>query len=79
MQTAAIQVPFVRAVDCSESDVYGRFVIEASTIGLKPGDIPRLLRTDLGNGMELIFRRVVGEAFVYVQMLGCVELHILND
>jgi hypothetical protein len=57
------------------------FSAEASSLGLKPGQVPSEIETDIGNGLPLVFNRVAStnEVFIYRQELGIVQLHILND
>lgn len=57
-----------------------RFVTEASTLRLAPGDWPTSLTTNMGNGQPFIIRtrRTDGSA-VYHQRFGCLSLHVLND
>lgn len=56
-----------------------RFVTEASTVGLLPGQFPEFLDTTLGNRQRL--GRVVldNERAVYRQVCGCITVTILND
>jgi hypothetical protein len=57
-----------------------RFVTEASTIGLPPGNFPRTLETDLGNGQPLVRQDGGMERGVrYRQLLGCISVIIFND
>ena len=70
----------VNASACTETAPH-RFVTEASEIGLRPGEWPMRLTTDLGNGGDLLrkpFLRSDGTA-VYLQEFGCVSVHVLND
>lgn len=71
---------FVTADLVTASDVYGRFIAEASTLRIPPGDIPNSLRTDLGNSQPLFYTGMrPGGTLVYKQLAGCIELHVLND
>jgi len=58
-----------------------RFVTEASSIGLRPGEWPLALTTALGNGRPL--RRAAffkdGSGVRYRQDEGCVVVDVLND
>lgn len=61
-----------------------KFVVEASTAGLRPGEWPTNIETNLGNGQKLVrshAERHNGEltAVVYKQALGCITVNILND
>jgi hypothetical protein len=61
-----------------------KFSVEASDIGLRPGEWPRTLTTTLGNGLVLIAqRREVSDGNLlwvdYLQSYGYVWLHIYND
>lgn len=67
----------------SEDEVH-KFSVEASDIGLRPGEWPRTIKTTLGNGMILIAqRREVREGDLlwvdYLQGNGCLWLRIYND
>jgi hypothetical protein len=55
------------------------FVAEASDLGLRPGEWPDALTTDLGNKLRLIRVALDDGRALYRQDLGCVELAILND
>lgn len=57
----------------------GRFVVEASTLGLPPGCFPERIETDLGNGHP--FHRIAlnESRALYRQALGCIVLSILNS
>lgn len=60
------------------------FVTEASTLGLKPGEWPKRLNTDLGNRLPFILKSVSAPAgellyVTYVQAMGCIELKVFND
>ena len=56
------------------------FVTEASTLGIKPGAMPPMLDTDMGNKLRLMQVRTREDgAAVYKQMLGCVILIVIND
>jgi len=54
--------------------------VEASTLGLKPGEWPTSIHTDIGNGMPFQFERVndIGD-HVYRQVWGCTTLLVIND
>ncbi len=61
-----------------------RFVVEASTLDLPPGDFPFKLPTEIGNKQSFIRQghlycenQVTG--FSYRQELGCLTLIVLND
>ena len=61
-----------------------RFVAEASTLGFRPGQWPRLIETNLGNGRPFFFHSMChsdGEIISaeYRQALGCITLSVLND
>jgi hypothetical protein len=55
-----------------------RFHAEASELGLRAGDWPDI-ETNLGNGLKLIPQRLDGQAVIYRQLLGCVEVVVYND
>lgn len=55
-------------------------VIEASELGLLPGEFPRTLETNFGNGQPAFLKEVQPDGtHVYVQQLGIIKLAILND
>lgn len=58
-----------------------RFCVEASDLGITPGNFPQRIETDLGNGQPFLFVRVQDDGFTYVyaQQFGCVFLHVFND
>lgn len=71
---------FVTADVVSASSVYGRFIVEASTLQIPPGDIPNSFETELGNGQRLLYTGMHADGtLVYKQVAGCIELHVLND
>lgn len=57
------------------------FVTFATDIGLKPGEWPRNLPTDIGNGQDFLVASVGenGQWVNYIQMNGCVRLRVFND
>ncbi len=60
------------------------FVADASTLGLKPGEWPRMLQTRMGNGQPFCRRAnniPVNDlvSVQYSQAFGCLSLTILND
>jgi hypothetical protein len=60
------------------------FSCEASDLGWKPGEWPRTIDTNLGNGMVFIAqRREVRDGDLlwvdYLQGNGCIWLRIYND
>jgi hypothetical protein len=57
------------------------FSVEASSLGLAPGQVPSKIETDIGNKLPFIFNRAAStnQVFVYCQGFGIVQLHILND
>lgn len=61
-----------------------KFVAEASSLGLRPGEWPTLIGTTLGNGRNFVRARSEerdGDLLwvVYLQTFGCIELKIFND
>lgn len=61
-----------------------KFEVEASELGLRPGEWPATLLTDLGNGQPLTLHKKLTswgdlEGLVYHQQFGCIELVIHND
>jgi hypothetical protein len=70
-------------LDVHEYEVH-KWSAEASTLGLKPGEWPRTIETELGNGMVFIaMRREVRDGDLlwvdYLQGNGCIWLRIYND
>jgi hypothetical protein len=60
------------------------FAVEASDIGLKPGEWPRTIETSLGNGVIFVAqRREARDGDLlwvdYLQGNGCTWLRIYND
>lgn len=57
----------------------GRFVTEASSLGIGPGSWREFIPTNLGNGLDfrLVFRNP--EKCVYTQEFGSLSLVVLND
>lgn len=56
------------------------FVVEASTLGLAPGQWPASIETDMGNGQPFVLGVVMSDGtHIYQQALGCIALHVLND
>jgi hypothetical protein len=61
-----------------------KFSVEASDIGLKPGEWPRTIETTIGNRMVFIaMRKEIRDGDLlwvdYLQGNGCVSLRIYND
>jgi hypothetical protein len=60
----------------------GKFWVDASELGWKPGQFPKVVQTDLGNGMDLIFERWSDVDFrvaQYSQVAGCIAVRVFND
>lgn len=58
----------------------GTYVTEASTIGLRPGQWPRLLETTLGNGCPFVLQAGTDEHVkTYMQEFGCIFMKVYND
>lgn len=55
------------------------FIAEASTLGLAPGEWPRLLPTTLGNCQPFVKRDVLEDTVHYEQFMGCIRLLVIND
>ena len=53
----------------------------ASDLGLRPGQFPEMLETELGNGRPFVRCSVSpdGSVVMYRQDLGCCNLHVYND
>lgn len=56
-----------------------RFTAEASTLNLPPGNWPRTIKTDLGNGRPFLIEGVLQTGAIYKQELGCIRLTVWND
>lgn len=56
-----------------------QFVAEASDLGLPPGEFPRRIDTNMGNGQPFVFQAFRAEVAVYRQAFGCIVLRLLND
>ncbi len=62
-----------------------KFVVDASCLGLFPGQWPSQIKTDMGNRMPFLRGNVErdesgGIALIkYAQANGCIDLTILND
>ena len=54
------------------------FTAEASTLGLKPGEVPEQIPTDLGNGQPFLLIHVRQE-MLYRQAMGSLQLIVIND
>jgi hypothetical protein len=53
---------------------------EASELGLKPGEWPNRIGSDMGNKRDFCKDGLTtAGSHVYVQELGCLTLHIYND
>ncbi len=57
----------------------GKFVTEASALGLGPGVFPATLQTNLGNGLNFVAYKKSPEKVVYRQELGSLLLTVFND
>lgn len=69
--------------DATEFECH-RFVTEASTIRLQPGEWPEAIETTIGNGQPFLLHTLkctpLGIASaIYEQANGCVTLEITND
>lgn len=56
-----------------------KFCVEASDLGLRPGELPRLIRTTLGNGQPFVLEGFDESAMWYRQVWGCITLTVFND
>lgn len=57
-----------------------KFCVDASELRLPPGQYPRSIATDLGNGQPFNFVMFGSQGTaIYRQGNGCIELHVLND
>lgn len=53
--------------------------IEASDLGLKPGEIPNQIETSLGNGQNFALLSYDEHRFVYRQIVNTLVLVVFND
>lgn len=59
---------------------FQRYMVDASEIGLKPGEWHKTLATTMGNKQPFLLSSVDEDSnHIYQQMLGCIELIVLND
>ena len=61
------------------ASVKERYIVKASSIGLKPGEWPMQLETTLGNSTPLVRNGLVDGGYFYIQMKGTASLIVLND
>lgn len=74
---------FITYSNVTEAKVH-EFYTEASTIGLRPGEWPSKLETELGNKMPFHrvrpnFRDGELQSVRYDQVCGCIQLTVYND
>lgn len=75
---------YVALTNVSEVEPH-TFVTEASDLGLRPGEWPQFLTTNLGNGLRLVRSTKKLDAdgdllwVTYHQAAGCIRLRIFND
>jgi hypothetical protein len=71
---------FIDRKDTQEQTLHC-FFAEASTVGLKPGQWPKYLKTNLGNGCSLYRHHYLGDeyGYLYKQNFGCISLTLFND
>lgn len=60
-------------------DRFHNWVTEASTLGLKPGEIASSIETTLGNRQPFLVMRIDEDRVTYLQDCGCLMLIVLND
>lgn len=68
-----------RANDLLVEDRAHHFSACASDLGLRPGQWPATIDTNLGNGQPLVKRFVTEGAVTYRQQLGCIDVTLFND
>jgi hypothetical protein len=73
----------VTAQQVTEGPVH-KFSADASALGLRPGEWPARLETDLGNGLPFVrggYESRGGELLLvrYIQAAGCIDLVVFND
>lgn len=68
----------IKRGEAMEVEVH-RFMIEASSLGLAPGNFPDSIETDLGNGQPFLRQSITPHYAYYIQALGCISLQLLND
>jgi hypothetical protein len=52
---------------------------EASELGWRAGFFPEVLKTSLGNKMDLVLESLTAEQAVYSQVAGCISLVVYNS
>lgn len=59
---------------------FDRRTVDASELGLKPGEWPERIQATLGNGRDFLrWRRRTDGGWEYIQEYGVLWLHIWND
>ena len=72
--------PYARASQFTASNMALRYTAEASDLGLRPGEWPERIRTDLGNGRPLVAYGVRSDGtHVYRQAGAPLEVFVFND
>jgi hypothetical protein len=68
----------VSIANATESGIH-EWSADASELGLPPGQWPRSLRTQLGNGLSFTLVRLADDRATYRQTAGCLVLTVWND
>jgi len=55
------------------------FGADASELGWKPGQWPKDLETNLGNGLDLFCTKLNSAGAQYEQVGGCIKVIVWND
>lgn len=66
--------------DNTTTCAWDRVTCDASDIGLKPGEWPERIDTDLGNRQAFLrWRKQSHGGWLYIQEFGCLYLSVWND
>jgi hypothetical protein len=72
-------LPFVSRTQVFASSIH-KFSAEASELGFAPGQWPKLMNTDIGNGQVFALAGFDEDGTAhYRQSAGCVSLVVFND
>jgi hypothetical protein len=73
-----IDIPEIKADQLQHYDLY-HYTAEASDLGWRPGFVPEVLQTDMGNGQPFRLAHVDEHRFMYRQLFGYLTLTVYND
>ncbi|MEX3635928.1 hypothetical protein [Paraburkholderia sp. BR14320] len=77
-QQPVADIPVIRAEQLEHHDLYS-YTAEASELGWRPGYVPEVLGTDMGNGQPFRLAHADAQRFMYRQLFGCISLTVFND